>query len=306
MKYSVFTVSTPEYTIDDTISLLTQLGYNGVEWRVSTPAPATIPQPYDYSSRYWSFNKSTLDLDSILEIASEIRQKCKLSNLEILSLTTYLTPADKNKILNVVKAADIMGCRNIRVNVPKYDSNIGYISLLNESIQNMKEILKNIKDTGIRINFETHHGNIAPSASSMYRFVSNFDPQYVGVIYDPGNMVHEGYENYEMGLEILGDYLAYIHVKNAVWQQKFTIAPSTEESKSSNEKWIDKCNIEWNVQWCPMNKGCANLKKLAEALKKRGYCGYISVEDFSNEKDTITKLIDNLKYLKYIFEENDR
>lgn len=306
MKYSVFTVSTPEYTVDDTISLLTQLGYDGVEWRVSAPAPATIPRPYDYSGRYWSFNKSTLDIDNILEIASEISKKCKLSNLEILSLTTYLTPSDKNKILNVVKAADIIGCRNVRVNVPRYDSKAGYASLLNESIQNMKEILNNIKDMGVRINFETHHGNIAPSASSMYRFVSNFDPEYVGVIYDPGNMVHEGYENYEMGLEILGDYLAYIHVKNAVWQQSLATTPSTEEFALNNDKWNERWNIEWNVQWCPMNKGCANIKKLAEALKKSGYRRYVSVEDFSNEKDTITKLIDNLKYLKYIFEENDR
>jgi len=306
MKYSVFTVSTPEYNVDDTVSLLTQLGYNGVEWRVSNPAPEIIPQPYDYSSRYWSFNKSTLSLDNILEIAPDIKQKCKASNLEILSLTTYLLPADKEKILNVVKAADIVGCRNVRVNVPKYDSSAGYISLLNESIKNTKEVLNDIKDTGVRINFETHHGNIAPSASSMYRFVSNFDPEDVGVIYDPGNMVHEGYENYEMGLEILGDYLAYIHVKNALWHQRYKASQSTGEFSADSDKCTDTLSVEWNVQWCPMNKGCANLEKLAEALKKKGYSGYVSVEDFSNEKDTITKLIGNLKYLKNIFKENDR
>jgi sugar phosphate isomerase/epimerase len=305
MRYSVFTVSTPEYNVDETVSILKQLGYDGLEWRVSKPAPAVIPQPYDYSNRYWSFNKSTLDLDSILEIAPDIRQKCKESNLEILSLTTYLCPVEKEKIINVVKAADIMGCRNVRVNVPKYDFAIGYISLLNESIKNMKEVLSEVKDMGVRINFETHHGNITPSASSMYRFVSNFDPEDVGVIYDPGNMVHEGYENYEMGLEILGDYLAYIHVKNALWRQTYKYPLPTGEFGVGIDKLAGKLDSEWNIQWCPPDKGFVNFEKLAVALKKIGYSGYVSVEDFSNEKDTITKLIDNLKYLKNIFKEND-
>jgi len=77
MKYSVFTASTPEYNVDDTVSLLTQLGYNGVERRVPNPAPEIIPQPYDYSSRYWSFNKSTLSLDNILEIAPASSKNAK-------------------------------------------------------------------------------------------------------------------------------------------------------------------------------------------------------------------------------------
>jgi len=49
--------------------------------------------------------------------------------------------------------------------------------------------------------------------------VSDFDLRYIGIIYDLGNMVHEGYENYKLGLELLGDYLSYVHVKNAVWNR---------------------------------------------------------------------------------------
>ena len=48
----------------------------------------------------------------------------------------------------------------------------------------------------------------------------------------------------------------------------------------------------------PLNKGSANLKAMIDALKKVGYEGTISVEDFSNEKSTREKLEENVAYLR--------
>ena len=66
-------------------------------------------------------------------------------------------------------------------------------------------------------NIETHFGNIAASASLAHRLVSQFDPQFIGVVYDPGNMVYEGYECWRTGFELLGPYLHEVHAKNATW-----------------------------------------------------------------------------------------
>jgi sugar phosphate isomerase/epimerase len=52
----------------------------------------------------------------------------------------------------------------------------------------------------------------------------------------------------------------------------------------------------------PMKKGSANLAALIKALKKVGYDGWLSVEDFSNEKPTREKLEENIAYLKELLE----
>jgi sugar phosphate isomerase/epimerase len=85
---------------------------------------------------------------------------------------------------------------------------------------------------------------------------------------------------------LLGEYLAYVHVKNAVWILDRRSEDGTEF---------------WKPVWAPYRKGFANLTKLIGVLQDLGYQGYVSVEDFSNEVDTDTKLRDNLDFLKNIY-----
>ena len=42
MKYGVFSVSMPEYDIAETVALLKEVGYDGVEWRVNQ-IPKEVP-----------------------------------------------------------------------------------------------------------------------------------------------------------------------------------------------------------------------------------------------------------------------
>ena len=61
MKYGVFSVSTPEYTPEETLKLLKELGYDGIEWRV-TNVPKEFPKDVAYGGRYWAANRSTIDV----------------------------------------------------------------------------------------------------------------------------------------------------------------------------------------------------------------------------------------------------
>ena len=40
--------------------------------------------------------------------------------------------------------------------------------------------------------------------------MQGLDPKHVGIIHDAGNMIIEGFENWRLGLEILGEYLAAV------------------------------------------------------------------------------------------------
>jgi sugar phosphate isomerase/epimerase len=80
--------------------------------------------------------------------------------------------------------------------------------------------------------------------------------------------VHEGYENFRLGLELLGPYLAHVHVKNAAW------APTGEEKDGI---------LLWESNWSPIDEGIVNWKQLLGDLKAVGYDGYLGIEDFSGQ-----------------------
>jgi len=118
---------------------------------------------------------------------------------------------------------------------------------------------------------ETHHLTIAPSASLAYRLVSHCHPDQIGVLYDPGNMVHEGYEQFKMGLELLGPYLAHVHVKNAAWSQ----TGKREDGTAA-----------WRCEWSPLAGGVVDYRRLLQDLKSVGYDGYLGIEDFSGHYES--------------------
>lgn len=285
MKLSVFTVSMPEYNIRETVKVLKELGYDAVEWRVSNPPPENKPDDYTFERRYWSYNLSTIDIKMVEQAAAEVKSICDEEGIDIASLTTYLSPWDVEDIERVMKAAKVMNCKTMRLFPPNYDEKENYRTLFNRTVEQTKVVEKLAEKYDIKVNFEIHMGNIIPSASAAYRFASNFNPKYIGIIYDPGNMVHEGFENYRMGIELLGEYLSHVHVKNAVWKLNATTEDGVEV---------------WKPTWAPYKKGYADLKKLLQVLRDINYEGYVSVEDFSNEEDTYTKLKGNIDFLKSI------
>jgi len=283
MKFSVFTLAAPEYRPAETVNLLKELGYDGVEWRVGTPPRGDKPENYKYEFRYWDYNLSTIDIETIMENSKGIKSMCDDAGLEICCLATYLGLWDIDGIEKVIKAAVEMKCGNIRLMPPPYHDGEGYRELFDRSIQQVKTLEELAGSYGIRINLEMHQGGIIPSASAAYRLVAGCCPKKIGIIYDLGNMVHEGFENYWMGVSLLGEYLAHVHVKNAVW-------------KLEN---ITEAGVEiWRPQWIPFKKGYADIARFIRILKDINYTGFVSVEDFSNEEDTYNKLRNNINFLR--------
>jgi sugar phosphate isomerase/epimerase len=283
MKYSVFTVGTPEYNLEETVAKLKEFGYDGVEWRVhNLPKDEAI---LNAVPSYWGNNRSTIDVETIEENAEQIKALCERYGIEITALATYLTLADHEKVEKVLKAAAKMGCPKIRVNVPGYNGTVNYNELFKKAKEDLKVLEKLAERYNVKINMEIHMGNIIPSASAAYRLVSGLNSKYVGIIHDAGNMVHEGFEQYKFGFELLGEYLDHVHIKNARWVEKGV----NEEGASI-----------WAPEWCPLRKGQVDFKKLFEGLKSVGYDGWLSLEDFSNEASTDEKLKDNIEFIKAI------
>jgi sugar phosphate isomerase/epimerase len=277
MKYSVFTVMMPDFDIAESATLLKSLGYDGVEWRVHS-VPSVFPEKTDY----WRGNRATIDVETIVEKAPEIRRITQDAGLEIVGLGTYLGYKLVDDIARCMEAAQIMGCKSIRVSPPNYDGSVNYNDLYEETVEGYALVEDLAREHGVRANVEIHHGNMCCSASLTYRLVSNFDPDFIGVILDPGNMIFEGHENWQLGLELLGPYLSHVHVKNAAW---------VEAGVSKDGEKL------WKHAMVGIKEGFADWGEILATLDRVGYRGWLSFEDFG-PGDTKTKLADNISYLK--------
>ena len=277
-KYSIFTVMCPELDPEGTAGLAKSLGFDGLEWRVTQKSPEPIEK-----FNYWSANRSTVDVDDIESDLARAKRICDHHGLAMPFLGTYMDCSRLDVIERVMRAAVSVGSAKMRVGPPRYDGSHTYQGLFEQARHNLDRVAALARTSGVQACIEMHMGNITPSAGLAHRLVSAFDPAEIGVIFDPGNMVIEGMENFQMGLELLGPYLSHVHAKNMAWQ------------KSGEENGVAR----WQRQMVPIKKGQADWTAVVSALKSVGYDGWLSFEDFS-AVDTRTKLADALVYLKQL------
>lgn len=280
MLYSVFTVSTPDYDPETTAVKLRAAGYDGVEWRVTDQGA-----PPDGRPGFWSGNRATWPLSTLVEDAPRMRAVSEAAGLALPTLGTYTSCADLESVERAMKGAVLAGAPCLRVNVPGYDSRQSYRAVRERALGQYREVEAMARQHGVRALIELHMGNILPSASAAASFVADFDPQWVGVIHDAGNMVYEGFENYRIGLETLGPHLAHIHLKSARWDRA-----GTREDGSA----------DWRASFAPLRLGIVDVPALMRALADVGYDGWVSFEDFSTESPQDERIVDNLRYVKEI------
>lgn len=280
MKFAIFTVSLPEWTPETALRELKDAGYDGIEWRVIDDPQMSNP---DATIGFWSGNRCTLPLSSLVEDAPRIRKLADDAGLDIPGLGTYVLCDEPEDVERAMKGAKAMGVSALRVRAPNYDGSVPYLKLLDKTVSEYRDVEAMAKQHGVRALIEMHMNNVVPSASACRALAGHFDPRYIGIIHDAGNMVYEGFENYRLGLEVLGPYLAHVHLKNAQWQIAGTRADGS---------------TEWKCGFAPIHKGIVDMRRLLDTVRNAGYDGWVSFEDFSTEVPLQQRIRDNLNYIK--------
>jgi hypothetical protein len=83
-----------------------------------------------------------------------------------------------------------------------------------------------------------------------------------------------------MGMELLGEHLTHVHIKNQAWQVDHTEPDGT---------------IMWRCQAAPLREGIVNWREVLADLRAVGYDGWLSFEDFSTALPTEQKIAENLR-----------
>lgn len=243
MLTGVFTVMMgKEYDIPGVAGTLAENGWEAVEWRVAED---------------WHLRLGNLEQDA--QVARLVSDE---HGLQVVALSSYVSCLDGDTSRRLLTAAPSAGASMVRLQVPSYDGECRYDDLYSQAQRALEALHPVCLDTGVTILLETHMGNIIPSASAARRLVDGLDPACVGIIYDPGNMVAEGMEQWRMGIQILGPYLAHVHVKNLAWRRE--------------------PDGTWKSYWAPLEEGIADWRTIIPALRAEGYAGALCLEDFTD------------------------
>jgi sugar phosphate isomerase/epimerase len=229
----------PELTREQVARRLGAHGYDGVEWRVH--------EEYHIAPR------------ELVSRAREIKQLVDDHGLEVSCLMGYAPLEDLEQQRWFAEACALMSCRRYRPGAVLYDGSRNYRDLYEAGVDALGRVIDAISPFAVKPIIETHFGTIAPSASLAHRLVQHFDPGKIGVNYDPANLIIEGREAWQMGLELLGPYLDYVHAKNICWQ-----------CTDGTWRWV----------FAPMQGGQVDWADVMRALRRIDYRGYIAFENF--------------------------
>jgi sugar phosphate isomerase/epimerase len=282
MKFSVFTASTPTWTQEQAARTLASQGWDGIEWGI-----IDVP-PTDGTPSFWAGNLAHWPVTGLEDQIATIRTLTADAGLEMSGLGGYSDASEENrpKVERLLAATAALGAGQVRINSPMLATADSYPELMTETRKHYEWIAERAAHHGVKALVETHHRLLTSSASSALRLLDGLDPQHVGVIHDLGNTVIEGQEDYVAAFQMLGDYLAHVHVKNAVW------VPAAEPDEDGS--------IEYHHEWATLRNGQASVRDYFASLRIVGYDGWVTVEDFTTELPLEERTADNLSYLRAI------
>jgi sugar phosphate isomerase/epimerase len=143
---------------------------------------------------------------------------------------------------------------------------------------------------GIQIGVQNHYGGSIPiNAMGLHNLVKDYDPRYVGAIWDPAHNALEG-EEPEPALDIVQSHLCVVNLKNAYWRR--TSGPEAEIAK-------------WNVYWTSGRQGRASWSRVAAKLKQMRYAGPLCFSaEYTAEHDVDRLIVADLAFARSVFNED--
>lgn len=276
MKFSVFTASTPDWSPQQAAETLAAQGYQGVEWRITDQSPSD-------STGFWGGNRATWPLTGLEESIEEIARVSRDAGLQISGLCPYVPCTDHENVERVIAATAAVGASQLRVGVPGVGDGETYPEVFQRARESYAWVAERAAAHGVKALVELHHRTITASASAALRLVDGLDPAAVGVIHDLGNLLVEGQEDHRWAFQLLGPYLAHVHVKNGAWSPGATRPDGT---------------VDWEFGWAALRRGQADVGAYLGALVDHGYDGWVTLEDFSTDLALAERTADNLAYLR--------
>ncbi len=271
MKIAVNTNSLKKnFTRAQIIELLQSVGATGIEWGLE-------------------------GLDTIREDTREMAQLTREAGLELVSFINGPKLHLTDEVLRYTEAVAEVGAKMLRVAHPWYawdyhealhqpDSYDYLLKITREGMERLEEIGRR---AGVRYVLETHGSSVFASPVGNYFILKGLDPKVFGVIYDPANTYIEGFVRPRGAVELMDQFLAYVHVKNFRWEYFLKDLPRGRQRESLRTV---KCSLE---------SGVVDYEEVFFALKVGKFSGWLSFEEmYSAPQEVAAEIKAGIAYLQ--------
>lgn len=283
MKYSVTTVSLPDLDMQGQCKLLRELGFDGIELRVRRCSDELRAKGVPSN---WGYHVNDVTPENVVEKAPELRKIMDDNGIALAGFATNMSCVDLEQFKLALDGAVALKAPFIRLGgaagFTGKDTD-DYKAIYGETVAGYARCVALARGTGVRLLMEIHGNTIHPSVSLAYKIVSNFSPSEVGLIYDPQNMVRDGFETTALVVPMAADYIAHCHFGGH--------RPFPGEVDANGTR-------QWKWERCSMAEGLFDFPAAMKQLKKINFGGFISIEDFSTDIPHAEKLSEGLAYLK--------
>jgi len=254
---NICTSTLAAFTLDEALELGAAAGYEGVELRV-------------HGNCHVSFQELQRRCD-------EIRRQVETRGLALHAYSTCFgvnEPGAIDAMIDIctrtgvkffrvtLPLAGVAAVRNLgsdRAVVPSYREGMPAAQILRSVRLTLQHLARRTKLAGVCALLEIHWGTVMSSFTSAHALVRGLDPDAVAITFDPANMIIEGKEDWEYGIDLLGEHLLNVHIKNASWVRE---------------------RGNWSWQWDGLQQGMVEWPHLFRLLESRGYRGMLAMEDF--------------------------
>jgi len=257
ITFSVFTKHWKTTPIDELGKFLAGMGFGGVELPVR---PGFQAQP-----------------ESAEKDLPEIAERLKQYGVKVASVAA---PLDENIFAGCAAA----GIPMIRIMVPMGPG--GYYATVNKAKDDLRRAMPLCEKYGVKIGVQQHFGEFVSSTMEMLRVVEEFDPKYIGAVWDS---VHSGFagEEPELALEMIWENLLMVNLKAGFYRR--VNGPEAYEAK-------------WEQYLTTARHGLSSWSRAAEYLKKNNYTGVVTLgAEYSEEDKTDIYIAQEIAYAKELF-----
>ncbi len=264
MVFAVFVKPWKSFSLSELAKHIRKLGFGWIELPVRPGFPC---------------EPETIE-ESLPETVRVLREE----GVQVLNITASLALTDERLYIGSLKA----GINMNRVIFDRYAGE-NYWDAEKRSRKILDDALPLCEKYGYQIGVQNHSGRCVPvNAMGMHNLVKDYDPRYVGAIWDPAHNALEG-EDPEPALDIVASHLCVVNLKNAFWNR--VSGPEFEE-------------VRWSVYWTSGRQGRASWHRVADKLKQMAYKGPVCLSgEYSAEKDVDRLIVEDLAYAKACFEQ---
>ena len=265
MQLALYTLLTHDFSIDDSVRLAAAAKFDAID----------IRQHQDGSH---------LAMDVTDDEARRVAGLVTDAGLHVSGLTTYhvlgAATSEVAALRTSMHTAQLLGARFIRVSGPEIDYALGYETVRGLFRSQAAEAAVMARDHGLTITMEQHGGRLSASAGQMLDLLRGIANGNLGVVYDPGNCVREGFERPLVQVEMLRHVMRAVHVKNAMPMA----ADAAAHTIPAENTRLDEGLLDW--------------REIITAIKATGYDDYLTLEDFYGFETVAEKLEWDVAYLR--------